>query len=91
MPNHKSAEKRVRQNAKRRARNRQVMSMIRTETKQAREAMSTGAENVTDQFNNAIRALSRAAAKGYLHHNTAARKISRLAKALHASQSTVNA
>ena len=85
MPNHKSAEKRVRQNAKRRARNRQVMSMIHTETKQAREAMVSG-ENVTDRFNDAIRALSRAAARGYLHRNTAARKIGRLAKALHASQ-----
>ena len=89
MPNHKSAEKRVRQNAKRRARNRQEMSVIRTATKKVHAAID--AKDIDAQiatFPVAIRTLSRAAARGFIHKNTAARKISRLAKVVYAAQVT---
>ncbi len=83
MPNHKSAEKRVRQNAKRRARNRHAMSTLRTEVKKVHVAIvNNEAEAAEAAFPTAVRTLERAAAKGFIHRKTASRKVSRLAKAL---------
>lgn len=86
MPTHKSAAKRVKQNEKRRLRNRHVVSTLRTLLKKARGAVekkdTAGAEATVPA---AIRALSRAADKGVIHRNQASRKIGRLMKAANAA------
>ena len=79
MANTKSAKKRVRQNERRRIRNRGVRSKVRTAVKLARG--SEGAEMRT-AVAEAIRELDRAVSKGVLHRNTAARKKSGLARRL---------
>jgi small subunit ribosomal protein S20 len=77
-----SAKKRVRQNEKRRLRNRVVHGSYRNAVRVAREAVENGAENATDLVAAAKRELDRAATKGVLPRSTASRSISRLAKAL---------
>ncbi|MBI4627390.1 MAG: 30S ribosomal protein S20 [Candidatus Rokubacteria bacterium] len=75
----KSAKKRIRQNERRRLRNRAVRSKVRGVVKAARAAeAATRPAAVLD----AIRALDRAVSKGILHRNTAARKKSALARSL---------
>ena len=79
MANTKSAIKRIRQNEKRRQRNRIIRSQVRTAVKTARAAEGDGLRAaITD----AIRALDKAVTKGVVHGNTAARKKSALARRL---------
>ena len=83
MANTKSAMKRIRQNEKRRLRNRAVRSQLRTAVKTARAAQGDGQrEAVLD----AIRLLDKAVTKGVVHRNTAARKKSALARRLTAAR-----
>ena len=82
MPNHKSAEKRVRQNEKRRLRNRGVRSQLRSAVKTARTALDQTGADARVAVAYAIRALDRAVTKGVVHRNTAARKKSALASRL---------
>jgi small subunit ribosomal protein S20 len=79
VANTKSAKKRMRQNERRRIRNRGVRSKVRTAVKLARA--SEGAEMGTT-IADAIRVLDKAVSKGVLHRNTAARKKSALARRL---------
>ena len=82
MANTKSAEKRNRQSQKRRTRNVHVRSQLKTAVKKVRDAITTGdSGKAKEAFNIASRAIDKAASKGVLHANNAARKISRLAKA----------
>jgi small subunit ribosomal protein S20 len=85
MPNNPSAEKRMRQEIKRRAHNRSIKSLVRTEVTKARQAIATPSVN-TEAAQNAVRAaiseLDRAAKKGVLHKNNASRRKSRLMKQL---------
>lgn len=79
MPNNKSAQKRMRQNEKRRTRNRHVLSTVRTQVKRVREAIAANdAKAANEALPAALRALTRAAGKGVLHRNQASRKIGRL-------------
>jgi small subunit ribosomal protein S20 len=79
MPNHKSAEKRVRQNDKRRLRNRAVMVATRTYIKQARAAIDGGdTTKINEALARAVKAIDSAASKGVMHRNQASRKVSRL-------------
>lgn len=87
MANHKSAEKRIRQTAKRTLRNRVTEGRARTAVKNARAALTTGAETAAELVNAAEKALARAASKGSLHRRKAARTVSRLRSALHKSAS----
>lgn len=80
MANIKSQVKRNRQNERRRDRNRAVRSEIRTRTKRATEAAASGSDDAEELTRHAIQAIDRAAAKGVLHKNTAARRKSRLMK-----------
>jgi small subunit ribosomal protein S20 len=83
VANTKSAMKRIRQNEKRRLRNRAVRSKVRTALKTARAAQGDGQrEAVLD----AIRTLDKAVTKGVIHRNTAARKKSALARRLVAAR-----
>ena len=76
MANIKSQIKRNRQNEKRRLRNRSVRSELRTHQKAAEAAAGTGDEAEALQV--AIKKIDKAASKGVLHKNTAARRKSRL-------------
>ncbi len=84
IPVHPSAEKRRRQNLKRRERNRSVKTHVRTMVKQAAEAIAgSDAGAAEGALKQATKVLYKAASKGTLHRNTAARKVSRLAKQYH--------
>lgn len=83
MANTKSAMKRIRQNERRRLRNRAVRSKVRSAVKLARAA--EGPERGAS-IAEAIRALDRAVTKGVIHRNTAARKKSALARRLVAAK-----
>ncbi len=76
MANIKSQIKRNRQNEKRRLRNRAVRSELRTREKAAMAAAGTDTQE--DALRLAIKRIDRAAQKGVLHKNTAARQKSRL-------------
>jgi len=79
VANTKSAMKRIRQNERRRLRNRAMRSKIRGTVKAARAA--EGASRAAVVFE-AIRVLDKAVSKGVIHRNTAARKKSALARRL---------
>jgi small subunit ribosomal protein S20 len=81
VANTRSAIKRIRQNEKRRQRNRAVRSSIRTSLKTARAVTDKTAESKAAVLD-AIRALDRAVSQGVIHRNTAARKKSSLARRL---------
>ncbi len=76
MANIKSQIKRNRQNEKRRLRNRAARSDLRTHVKGAESAAGTDAE--AESLRLAIKRIDKAAARGVLHKNAAARKKSRL-------------
>ena len=83
MANTRSAEKRNRQSEKRRARNLHVRTGMKGAVKKVREAVSQGDPALAKQaLLVAARVLDKAASKGVLHRNAAARKISRLAQAV---------
>ena len=70
MPQHKSAEKRVRQNEKRRLRNRYHRSRMRTMMKKLRATENP--EQATALLNDTKAYLDRLATKGIIHKNKAA-------------------
>jgi small subunit ribosomal protein S20 len=79
MPNHKSAEKRVRQNEKRRDNNRSNRGKLRTSIKKLRTALTTAdANSVQELLPATISTIDKAVQKGVLHRNAAARYKSRL-------------
>ena len=79
MPNHKSAEKRVRQNEKRRDINRSNRTKVRTYIKKLRSALDSGKQQEIDQIlPEAISVIDKSVQKGVLHANAAARYKSRL-------------
>lgn len=82
MANTRSAIKRIRQNEKRRQRNRAVRSSIRTAVKSARAALVGKTAESKAAVLEAIRTLDRAVSQGIIHRNTAARKKSALARKL---------
>ncbi len=78
-----SAKKRVRQNLKQRARNRNRKTLIRDHVKTFTSVLATGDFAKAEvELNKTAGRLDRVASKGTLHKNTASRKRSRLAKAL---------
>lgn len=83
MANIKSQIKRIKQNEKRRVRNRVYRGAARTFVKKARLALDEGSvENSRTAILEAMRALDKAAQKGVLHKNNAARRKGRLMKQL---------
>ena len=84
MANPPSAKKRIRQNEKRRLRNRAVRSAVRGNVKSAREALTGTTADSATVVREAIRAIDRAVTKGIMHRNTAARRKSSLARKLNA-------
>ena len=87
MPNNAAAEKRMRQEQKRRLHNRSIKSIVKTQITKARQAITTdsvNAEDAQDAVRAAVSELDRAAKKGVIHPNNAARRKSRLMKQLNA-------
>lgn len=83
MANIKSAIKRNKQNEKRRIRNRVVRGTARTSVAKARVAIAGGDAEVAKKATlEAISKLDKAAQKGVIHKNNAARRKSRLMKHL---------
>ena len=82
MANIKSQIKRNRQNEKRRLNNRNVRGSARTAVNQARAAFEEGAPETKEAVLKAISALDKAAEKGVIHKNNAARRKGRLMKKL---------
>lgn len=79
MPNHKSAEKRVRQNEKRRAINRSSRSALRTSIKKLRAALAGNDQaSLKELLPQTVSKIDKAVQKGVLHRNAAARYKSRL-------------
>lgn len=77
----KSARKRERQNLKRRARNKSVISALKTQMKKVKTAILTkDHEKAQSEFIKAESLLDKAASKGIIHKNKASRHISRLSK-----------
>lgn len=85
MANIKSAKKQMRQNEKRRVRNRMVRSKARTYVRKANEAILEGDQAAAvASVQAAMSQLDKAAQKGVLHRKNADRRKSRLAKKLQA-------
>ncbi|MCL2407732.1 MAG: 30S ribosomal protein S20 [Defluviitaleaceae bacterium] len=82
MANSKSAKKRILVSGKKQMNNRIVKSRTKTAIKKAVGAINTDVAAATPDFTNAISLIDRAATKGVLHKNTAARRKSKLQKML---------
>lgn len=83
MPNIKSAIKRVKVNEGRRAQNISVKSDMRTAVKKVETlVVNNDVETAKSALITATKKLDKAARKGLIHKNTAARQKSRLAKKL---------
>ena len=82
MPNIKSAIKRVKVNEQKRANNIAAKSSMRTAVKNAEVAIANNGENAKDALLAASTKLDKAASKGLIHKNAAARKKTRIAKRL---------
>jgi small subunit ribosomal protein S20 len=79
MANTASAQKRIRQTAKRTASNQARKSRMRTFVKKVETALAGGnKEDAATALREAQPELQRAAGKGVIHANTIARKLSRL-------------
>ena len=80
MANIKSQIKRNRQNERRHERNKAVRSELKTRIKGARTAVESGADDAGDAVRLAQKRLGKAASRGRIHKNQAARRTSRLMK-----------
>jgi small subunit ribosomal protein S20 len=78
MAQHKSAEKRTRQNAKRHARNKAALSRVKTLIKNVRSAKEKDKDAAALRV--AVKALDQLASKGVIHKNKAANQKSSLTK-----------
>jgi small subunit ribosomal protein S20 len=82
-----SAKKRIRQNIKRRARNRARKDAIKIEVKSFLSALASGDwKKAEDGLRSATRRMDKVAAKHTIHKNAASRKRSRLTKRLNAAR-----
>ena len=82
MPQHKSAEKRVRQTARREVRNKANISRMRTLIKRVRT--SKAKEQASSALKNVVKFLDQLAAKGVIHANKASNQKSKLTKFVNA-------
>jgi len=81
LAHHKSAIKRIKQNAKKNARNKHVSSTLKTYIKRVREAVEAkDKEAAIAALNAAIPVIDKSATKGVIHSTNASRNVSRLTK-----------
>jgi small subunit ribosomal protein S20 len=82
-----SSKKRIRQNEKRRARNRIQKSRVKTQGRRFREAVASGdLAQAQAEFKKACKLIDQVAAKNTIHKNAAARTKSRLQRRLNRLQ-----
>ena len=85
MAHHQDAIKRIKQAETRRAANRHYRTRMRNHIKRVRDAVETGnAKTAQEELRLAVSIIHRIAGKGIIHRNQAARRISRLNKAVKA-------
>ncbi|MFA6283592.1 MAG: 30S ribosomal protein S20 [Desulfurivibrionaceae bacterium] len=85
MANHKSAEKRNRQNQMQRLRNRSNKSKMKGVVKKVLEALEQKAgDQAQEALKAAIPVIEKTAVKGSIHKKNASRKVSRLTKRVNA-------
>ncbi len=85
MAHHASAQKQMRQSQKRRARNRQNISQLKTQVKKLRSAIAKGdADAAKKLLPETVGEIDKAAKKGVVHDNAAARYKGRLARRVNA-------
>ncbi len=83
MPNIKQQEKRVRSASRQRLENLRYRSTVKTLQRRLAEAIADGdAEQIAVAHRELVKMLDRAASRGALHKNTAARKKSQAARAV---------
>ena len=83
MANIKSAKKRVLVNRKKAERNKSIKSAVKTSIKKVEAAVAAkDKEAAVAALTNAFSTIDKAATKGVYHKNNAARKVSRLSKAV---------
>ncbi len=83
MANHKDALKRARQSNERRLRNRHYRSSMRNHIKALRAAIDAGdADKAKELLPATVGVIQHTAQKGVIHKRNAARRISRLARAV---------
>lgn len=79
MPNHKSAEKRMRQSERRRKTNRANRTRVRGQIKKLRTVLAAGdANKIGEALQATVSVIDKAVQKGVLHKNAAARHKARL-------------
>ncbi len=89
MAHHASAEKQMRQGLKHRVRNRTNLSQLKTQVKKLRAALSSGdAEAAKKLLPETMGEIDKAAKKGVVHDNAAARYKSRLSRQVRALGAT---
>ena len=84
MPNIKSQKDRVKQTKKENASNKAVKSNLKTVIKKANIAVAAGSADKA--VVEAVSTIDKAASKGVLHKNTAARKVSKMMKKANAAK-----
>lgn len=85
MANTKSAQKRIRTNAHKAERNRSYRSRVKTMIRKAEQLIfggKAGPDDINAAVREAVSTLDKAAGKGIVHKNNAARRKSRLMKKL---------
>ena len=88
MPNHKSAEKRMRQSDVRRGLNRGNRTRVRGQIRKLRAALTSGeAGELKELLPATVSIIDKAVQKGVLHKNAAARHKARLTAAVTQAQS----
>ena len=85
LPNIKSAIKRVKVTETKTLKNLIKKSALKTTIKKCKEGIAKNTASAPDLFKDATKSIDKAAADKLIHKNTAARKKSRLAKALNAA------
>ena len=78
MANTKSAQKRIRSDARKHLRNTMVKSRVKTFLKKADQAIAGNSDPTAEAIRQACSELDKAATKGVIHKNNAARRKSRL-------------
>ena len=81
MANHKSALKRIRQNAKRNERNKGFRTLVKTVTKKVTTEVEAGnKEQALVELKKAEKVIAKVGGKGILHSRAASRKVSSLTR-----------
>jgi small subunit ribosomal protein S20 len=86
MANTRSAQKELRKSAKRAALNLKVKKAYKEAVKHTLKAIQAGEANIAEHVRIAQKALDKAAKRGVIKPNTAARKLSRLMAKVHATE-----